>query len=114
MPKISPSILIGVAVLMSIGVAEAQFATPGLGGFGVIPGRGGAGPIEPVDDFDTTDFDDAMAVRFEAGGFGIEDDLSGHVRFSVFASAQQRLAPCQTSKSVTSVAGTLAPAASTR
>ncbi len=52
MPKISPSILIGVTVLMSMGVAQAQFATPGLGGFGVLPGRGGAGEIEPVDDFD--------------------------------------------------------------
>ena len=52
MLKISPSILIGVAALMSTGVAEAQFATPGLGGFGVIPGRGSAGEIEPVDDFD--------------------------------------------------------------
>ena len=52
MPKISPSILIGVALLLSIGAAQAQFASPGLGGFGVMPGRGGAGPIEPVDDFD--------------------------------------------------------------
>ncbi len=52
MPKISPSILIGMTVLMSMGVAQAQFATPGLGGFGAIPGRGTGGEIEPVDDFD--------------------------------------------------------------
>lgn len=52
MPKIPSSILIGVTVLMSMGVAEAQFASPGLGGFGAFPGRGGAGEIEPVDDFD--------------------------------------------------------------
>ena len=53
MPKISPSIPIGVIVLMSMGVAQAQFASPGLGGFGAIPGRGAAGQIEPVDDFDS-------------------------------------------------------------
>ena len=52
MPKISASILIGVTVLMSMGVAQAQFATPGLGGFGVPPGRGVTRPAEPVDDFD--------------------------------------------------------------
>jgi hypothetical protein len=37
---------------MSMGVAQAQFATPGLGGFGVPPGRGVTRPAEPVDDFD--------------------------------------------------------------
>jgi hypothetical protein len=51
-PKISTSILIGVTLLLSIGAAQAQFASPDVGGFGVIPGRGGAGEIEPVDDFD--------------------------------------------------------------
>src|SRR5690349_5922399 len=37
---------------MSMGVAEAQFATPGLGGLGVPPGRGITRPAEPADDFD--------------------------------------------------------------
>src|SRR5688572_18758184 len=31
----------------------------------------------PVDEFDAADLDDAVAVRpFQAGGFGVEDDLS--------------------------------------
>ncbi len=53
MPKPSSSLLIGVALFMSMSAAQAQFASPGLGGFGVIPGRGSAGEIEPVDDFDS-------------------------------------------------------------
>jgi hypothetical protein len=44
--------LAGATVLVSIGAAQAQFATPGLGGFGVPPGRGVARPAEPADDFD--------------------------------------------------------------
>jgi hypothetical protein len=53
-PKLSPSILIGVTLLLSISAVQAQFATPGLGGFSVIPGRAGTGgEIEPVDDFDS-------------------------------------------------------------
>jgi len=51
--KISPSILIGVSVVMSMSVAQAQFAVPSFGGFGAVPGRGGGGEIEPVDDFDS-------------------------------------------------------------
>ena len=52
MPKVSPLILIGVTLLISISAAQAQFASPGLGGFGVPPERGVARPAEPVDDFD--------------------------------------------------------------
>jgi hypothetical protein len=52
-PKLSSSLLIGATVLMSMGVAQAQFASPVLGGFGAFPGRGIGGEIEPVDDFDT-------------------------------------------------------------
>ena len=52
MQKLSPSILVGIAVLMSMGIAQAQFASPGLGGFGVPPGRSVTRPAEPVDDFD--------------------------------------------------------------
>ena len=51
MPKIAPSILVGVTIV-SMGVAQAQFATPGPGGFGVPPGRGVTRPAEPADDFD--------------------------------------------------------------
>jgi hypothetical protein len=51
-PKISPSILIGITVLASMGVAQAQFASPGLGGLGALGARGAAGQIAPADDFD--------------------------------------------------------------
>ena len=34
-----------------------------------------------VDHLHTADFDDAVArVRAQAGGFGVEEDLAGHVR----------------------------------
>jgi hypothetical protein len=51
-PKISPSILIGITVLVSMGVAQAQFASPGLGGLGALGARGAAGQMAPADDFD--------------------------------------------------------------
>jgi hypothetical protein len=51
--KLSSSILIGIGLFISIGAAQAQFATPGLGGFGALPGRGAGGEIEPLDDFDS-------------------------------------------------------------
>ncbi len=60
-PKISPSILMGVTLLMSMGVAQAQFASPGLG-FGVPRDRGAAGPIEPVDEFDPAICDDIASL----------------------------------------------------
>lgn len=50
MRKFSSSIVIGATVLLSVGAAEAQFASPGLG-FG-IPRDRGAVPVEPADDAD--------------------------------------------------------------
>ena len=52
MTNISSSALIGVALLASMGVAQAQFASPGLGGLGALGARGAAGQTAPADDFD--------------------------------------------------------------
>jgi hypothetical protein len=51
----------GITLLMSMGVAEAQFASPGLG-FGVPRDRGAAGPTEPVDEFDPAICDDIAGL----------------------------------------------------
>jgi hypothetical protein len=51
-PKVSPSILIGATLLISMSVAQAQFASPGLGGLGALGARGAAGQTAPADDFD--------------------------------------------------------------
>lgn len=54
MPKIPVLLLIGVTLYVSAGVAQAQFASPGLGGLGALGARGAAGQTAPpVDDFDT-------------------------------------------------------------
>ena len=69
MPNISRSAVIGVALLASMGVAQAQFASPGLGGLGALGARGAAGEIAPVDDFDAdicSDIASAGAVSLEA------------------------------------------------
>ena len=69
MPNISPSAVIGVALLASMGVAQAQFASPGLGGLGALGARGAAGEIAPVDDFDAdicSDIASAGAMSLEA------------------------------------------------
>jgi len=67
-PNISRSGLIGVALLASMGVAQAQFASPGLGGLGALGARGAAGEIAPVDDFDA----DICADIASAGAMSLE------------------------------------------